>query len=187
MPSKRNPKIFHATTSNYERLGQMLAEVQQQREKIDPNEKHMYNSAEYVRKLTERGFDGFPPKLSAPGRGPFQDEGTVPVGYPIPEQTPMSTYGPNGSYAFPLSRISLPGDTNIGPRKTIDKVKAVEAALKSNMNETEFYREFGLTEQNAGRWLRNAKKTISIRNRMGGGRKIRNARNARKKTRKTRK
>lgn len=185
MPSKSNQKIFHATTSNYERLGQMLAEVQQQREKIDPNEKQMYNSADYFRKLTASGFDGFTPTLLPPARAPFQE--AVPPGYPIPEQTPMSTYGPYGSYHFPISRISLPGDTNIGPRKTIDKVKAVEAALKSNMNETEFYRKFGLTEQNAERWLRNAKKTISTRNRMGGGRKIRNARNARKKTRKTRK
>jgi hypothetical protein len=65
-------------------------------------------------------------------------------------------------------------------------VKKVDEVLKkSQKHPVDFYTELNMrSKEHAEAWLKNAKKTISTRNRMRGGRKTRNAR---KKTMKTRK
>lgn len=131
-------------------------------------------------------FDYYKPKRPLANtfpRGPFQE--AAPKILAIPPGIPMSQY--IGHQV--KSRVSRRGDAISGLVVTQRNVEKVEKALKKSKNHhVDFYTDLNMhSKEHAEAWLKNARRTLSSRNVMGGGRKTRNARKKTMKTMKTRK
>lgn len=166
--------IFHADPEAYAAWRQA---AQEQAKKPDPD----MNSLNWPAMALH--FDYYKPIRAlahAFPRGPFQE--AAPHNLAIPPGIPMSKYVGHQT----KSRVSRPGDAVSGLVITQRNMKKVEEALKkSKKHPVDFYTDLNMnSKEHAEAWLKNAKKTLSTRNGMGGGRKTRNAR---KKTMKTRK
>jgi len=132
-------------------------------------------------------FDYYKPTIrplaNAFPRGLFQE--AAPQNLAIPPGIPMSQYIGHQT----KSRVSRPGDAISGLVITQRNVEKVDKVLKKSQKyPVDFYTELNMhSKEHAEAWLKNAKKTLSTRNRMRGGRKTRNARKKTMKTMKTRK